>query len=150
MVKKSFFLLIFLFSCSVTEPVTNEISDPLSSEEVLNLIFEGYKNYSDNPEKTINTIWNFAHEENKSVTGPKERFGAMLTSDPYNSILDLRDYSYEVVFENEANIHYQVKVLAKDNNYFVITWVFQKSICDENPCWRTIGVSQPEYFESGI
>ena len=74
----------------------------------------------------------------------------MLTSDPYNSILDLRDYSYEVVFENGSNIHYQVKVLAKDNNYFVITWVFQKSICDKNPCWRTIGVSQPEYFESGI
>ena len=35
-------------------------------------------------------------------------------------------------------------------NYFVITWVFEKTICDEKPCWRTIGVSQPAYFDSGI
>ena len=50
----------------------------------------------------------------------------MLASEPYDSIIDLKDYSYETIFESEENIHYEIKVLAQNNNYFVITWVFQK------------------------
>ena len=122
----------------------------LSSEEILIRIFDEYKNFSKNPNKAVNIIWNFAHEDNQEVTGPKERFSMMLTSKPYDSIIDLKDYSYEVILESNENIQYEVKVLAQNNNYFVITWIFQKTICNEKPCWRTIGVSQPEYFDSGI
>ena len=146
---KTLILLIFLISCTSSEAVIEE-SKPLNSEEVLNVIFESYKNFSDNPEKAVDVIWSFAHEDNKEITGPKERFGQMLVSEPYDSIIDLKEYSYEVTYKNETNVHYEVKVLAKTNNYFVITWVFEKTICDEKPCWRTIGVSQPEFFDSGI
>ena len=149
MVKKTLILLIFLISCTGSETVVEEPKS-LNSEEVLNLIFENYKNFSDNPEKAIDVIWNFAHEDNQEMTGPKERFSTMLTSEPYDSIVDLKDYSYKVILESTENIQYEVKVLAQNNNYFVITWIFQKTICNEKPCWRTIGVSQPEYFDSGI
>ena len=76
----------------------------------------------------------------------------MLVSAPYDSIIDLKEYSYEVTYENETNIHYEVKVLAKTNNYFVITWVFEKTECpdSEEQCWLTIAVTAPAYFESGI
>ena len=119
---------------------------------MLNVIFESYKNFSDNPEKAVDVIWGFAHEDNKEITGPKERFGQMLVSEPYNSIIDLKEYSYEVTYENETNVHYEVKVLAKTNNYFVITWVFEKTDCPEleQQCWLTIAVTAPEYFQSGI
>ena len=132
--------------------VVNEVLETksLTSEEILTEIFDAYKNFSENPALTIDTIWNYAHEDNREVTGPKERFSMMLTSEPYDSIVDLKDYSYEVIFESEKNIHYEVKVLADSNNYFVITWVFEKTICEEKPCWRTIGVSHPAYFDSGI
>ena len=150
MVKKTLILLILLVSCSSSQALDDETSKSLNSEEVLNSIFDSYKNFSKNPEKAVDTIWGFAHEDNKEITGPKERFYQMLISEPYDSIIDLKEYSYEVTYENETNIHYEVKVLAKTNNYFVITWVFQKTLCDEMPCWRTIGVSQPEYFDSGI
>ena len=132
--------------------VLNEVKEPrsLTSEEILIEIFNAYKNFSENPTLAVDTIWNYAHQENRKVTGPKERFSMMLTSEPYNSIVDLKDYSYEIIFENEKNIHYEVKVLAKNNNYFVITWVFEKTLCEEKPCWRTIGVSQPKYFDTGI
>ena len=131
---------------------TNQNQDVLSlnSEEILIEIFDAYKTFSENPDVAIDIIWNFAHEDNQEVTGPKERFSMMLTSEPYDSIVDLKDYSYEVITESTENIQYEVKVLAKNNNYFVITWIFQKTICNEKPCWRTIGVSQPEYFDSGI
>ena len=151
MVKKTLILLILLISCTGSEAVVEEPKS-LNSEEVLNLIFENYKNFSDNPEKAIDVIWNFAHEDNKEITGPKERFAQMLVSEPYNSIVDLLEYSYEITYENDTNIHYEVKVLAKTNNYFVITWVFEKTDCPEleQQCWLTIAVTAPEYFQSGI
>ena len=147
------FLLII--SCTSTTDVLPEssqtiVKQTLSSEEILVEIFDAYKVFSENPTNAVDTIWNYAHEENKEITGPKERFSMMLTSKPYDSIIDLKDYSYEITFESEENIHYEVKVLAESNNYFIITWVFEKTICDEKPCWRTIGVSQPEFFDSGI
>ena len=161
---KKLFLFLLIISCTTTTDVlpieTESISDTtttqtivkqsLTSEEILIDIFNAYKTFSDDPIKAVDTIWDYAHEDNKEVTGPKERFAMMLASEPYDSIIDLKDYSYETIFESEENIHYEIKVLAQNNNYFVITWVFQKTLCNEKPCWRTIGVSQPEYFDSGI
>ena len=143
---------MLIVSCSGVQTVVDEPSKNFDSEEVLNLIFNSYKNFSSNPEKAVDVIWGFAHEDNKEITGPKERFSQMLVSEPYNSIIDLKEYSYEVTYENETNIHYEVKVLAKTNNYFVITWVFEKTECSdsEEECWLTIAVTAPSYFESGI
>ncbi len=163
MVKK-LFLFLLIISCSTTseviqietesnsETITTQtvVKQSLTSEEILIDIFNAYKTFSDDPVKAVDIIWDYAHEDNKEITGPKERFAMMLASEPYDSIIDLKDYSYETIFESEENIHYEIKVLAQNNNYFVITWVFQKTLCDEKPCWRTIGVSQPEYFDSGI
>ena len=161
---KKLLLFLFIISCtsssdvliqetqSNTETTTTQtiIKQSLTSEEILVDIFNTYKTFSDDPVKAVDIIWDYAHEDNKEITGPKERFAIMLASEPYDSIIDLKDYSYETIFESEENIHYEIKVLAQNNNYFVITWVFQKTLCDEKPCWRTIGVSQPEYFDSGI
>ena len=163
MVKK-LFLFLLIISCSTTSEVIQietesnsettttqtSVKQSLTSEEILIDIFNAYKTFSDDPVKAVDIIWDYAHEDNKEITGPKERFAMMLASEPYDSIIDLKDYSYETIFESEENIHYEIKVLAQNNNYFVITWVFQKTLCDEKPCWRTIGVSQPEYFDSGI
>jgi hypothetical protein len=151
-VKKTFILLVLLVCCSEVKTVVSESPKTLDSEEVLNLIFDSYKNFSSNPEKAVDTIWGFAHEDNKEITGPKERFSQMLVSDPYDSIIDLKEYSYEVTYENETNVHYEVKVLARTNNYFVITWVFEKTECPDlqSECWLTIAVTPPSYFKSGI
>ena len=163
MVKK-LFLFLLIISCSTTSEVIQietesnsettttqtSVKQSLTSEEILIDIFNAYKTFSDDPIKAVDIIWDYAHEDNKEITGPKERFAMMLASEPYDSIIDLKDYSYETIFESEENIHYEIKVLAQNNNYFVITWVFQKTLCDEKPCWRTIGVSQPKYFDSGI
>ena len=152
MVKKTLILLILLVSCSGSQTIVDEPPKSLNSEEVLNLIFDSYKNFSSDPEKAVDIIWGFAHEDNKEITGPKERFYQMLVSAPYDSIIDLKEYSYEITYENETNVHYEVKVLAKTNNYFVITWVFEKTECPDfgEPCCLTIAVTAPAYFDSGI
>ncbi len=92
MVKKALILLILLVSCSEGQITVDESPKIPDSEEVLNLIFDSYKNFSINPEKAVDTIWGFAHEDNKEITGPKERFSQMLLSEPYDSIIDLKEY----------------------------------------------------------
>ncbi|MDA2970170.1 MAG: hypothetical protein O3C71_04000 [Actinomycetota bacterium] len=161
MAKKLFFLF-FLISCSTSNAsvevngeisqttITEALTVSLDSEEILIQILEAYKSFSGNPDKSLDIIWNFAHPNNQAITGPKERFAMMLTSEPYDLIIDLKDYSYKVVYENDENIHYEVNFVNQNNSYLVLTWVFEKTLCFEKPCWRTIGVSEPQFLGSGI
>jgi len=153
-VKKSlkFLIICLLFiSCNQSEPEIQsvEIREP---EEILVEIMESYQNFSLDPDKSVEIIWNNAHKDNKEVTGPIERFKLMLTSDPYNSIIDLTDYSYETIQKDSETVHYEIKILNNKNEYFIVTWVFVLDECElsSGMCWQTIGVSPPMYFDSGI
>lgn len=55
-----------------------------------------------------------------------------------------------MVFESDENIHYEVNFINQNNSYLVLTWVFEKTLCYNKPCWRTIGVSEPQILGSGI
>ena len=154
MVRKSlkFFIISLLFiTCNQSEPATKsiEIREP---EEILVEIMESYQNFSKDPDKSVEIIWNNAHQDNKEVTGPIDRFKLMITSEPYNSIIDLTDYSYEIIQEDGETIHYEIKILNNKNEYFIVTWVFVFDECElsSGMCWQTIGVSPPMYFDSGI
>ena len=161
MAKKLFFLF-FLVSCTSSNAsveVNNEISQTtitealavaLDSEDILIQILDAYRSFSSSPDESLDIIWNFAHPNNQAVTGPKERFALMLTSEPYDLIIDLKDYSYKVVFESDENIHYEVNFINQNDSYLVLTWVFEKTLCYNKPCWRTIGVSEPQFLGSGI
>ena len=135
------------------EAVTDNILPIIiSSEEILVEIMESYQNFSKNPDKSVEIIWNNAHKDNKEVTGPIDRFKLMLTSEPYNSIIDLTDYSYETIQKDSETVHYEIKILNNKNEYFIVTWVFVFDECElsSGMCWQTIGVSPPMYFDSGI
>ena len=154
MVRRSlkFFIISLLFiTCNQSEPATKsiEIREP---EEILVEIMESYQNFSKDPDKSVEIIWNNAHQDNKEVTGPIDRFKLMITSEPYNSIIDLTDYSYEIIQEDGETIHYEIKILNNKNEYFIVTWVFVFDECELSGgmCWQTIGVSPPMYFDSGI
>ena len=154
MVRKSlkFFIISLLFiTCNQSEPATKsiEIREP---EEILVEIMESYQNFSKDPDKSVEIIWNNAHQDNKEVTGPIDRFKLMITPEPYNSIIDLTDYSYEIIQEDGETIHYEIKILNNKNEYFIVTWVFVFDECELSGgmCWQTIGVSAPMYFDSGI
>ena len=87
-------LFLFIISCTSSTDVLTETSQTvveksLSSEEILVDIFETYKVFSEDPDKAVNTIWSYAHEKNQEITGPKERFSMMLTSEPYLSLIHI-------------------------------------------------------------
>ncbi len=154
MVRKSlkFFIISLLFiTCNQSEPAAQSI-EIRKPEEILVEIMESYQNFSLDPDKSVEIIWNNAHQDNKEVTGPIDRFKLMLTSDPYNSIIDLTDYSYETIQKDSETVHYEIKILNNKNEYFIVTWVFVLDECElsSGMCWQTIGVSPPMYFDSGI
>jgi len=155
-VKKYLVLLIFL-SCTTSVPAENidttAQTSIVESNAILTEIIESYQNFSNSPRISLDTIWNYAHPDNKKITGPKENFRNMLLSEPYNSILDLKEYSFTKTVETKDTEHYEIKILANNNSYFEVTWVFQLDKCPENPtndCWLTIAVTAPSYYESGV
>ena len=150
--QKFFLIVLFLINCSSVDLNPDFIIEQKDSEDVLIELMESYRNFSSEPDKAVEIIWNNAHKDNKEVTGPIDRFKLMLTSEPYNSIIDLTDYSYEIIQEDGETIHYEIKILNNKNEYFIVTWVFVLDECEfsSGMCWQTIGVSPPMYFESGI
>ena len=155
-VKKYLILLIFL-SCttSVSEKNIDTVVETsiVESDIILTEILASYQNFSNSPQNSLDIIWNYAHPDNKKIIGPKENFRNMLLSEPYNSILDLKEYSFTKTVETDDSEHYEIKILAKNNSYFEVTWVFQLDVClddSENKCWLTVAVTAPSYFESGV
>jgi hypothetical protein len=151
-VKKYILFLVFI-CCSSVFSDENTQSSVIEPNVVLTEILESYKNFSESPQKAIDTIWDNAHPSNREITGPKDRFERMLLSEPYSSILDLKEYSFIKTIETEDSQHYEIKILAKNNSYFEVTWVFQLDLClsdSENKCWLTVAVTAPSYFESGV
>ena len=81
-----FFLIVSCSSISNESTLLQQSSDSpletnqtqevlsLSSEEILIRIFDAYKTFSENPNEAVNIIWNFAHEDNQELTGPKKGF----------------------------------------------------------------------------
>ncbi len=153
---KKYLVFLILFSCSssVSENIeTATEADFIESDIILTEILESYQNFSNSPENSLDTIWEYAHPDNKKITGPKENFRKMLLSEPYNSILNLKEYSFTKTVATETNEHYEIKILADNNSYFEVTWVFELDKCPDSPlndCWLTIAVTAPSYYESGV
>ena len=150
---KKYFVFLILLCCSSNFSNENTQISVIEADVVLTEILESYKNFSESPQNAVDTIWDNAHPSNREITGPKDRFERMLLSEPYNSILDLKEYSFTKTVETEDSEHYEIKILAKNNSYFEETWVFQLDVClddSENKCWLTVAVTAPSYFESGV
>ena len=89
--QKLFLIIFFLFSCSSTNADNDLVVEQKDSEDVLIEIMESYRNFSSDPDKAVEIIWNNAHKDNKEVTGPIERFESMLVSAPYLSLIHISE-----------------------------------------------------------
>ena len=63
---------------SNTQTTTTEVfvEQSLTSQDILIEIFNAYQAFSDDPIKAVDTIWNYAHEDNKDCllyTSPSPR-----------------------------------------------------------------------------
>ena len=139
-----FFLLTNFSNADLIKP--NIILKPL---DVLVIQLNSLQN-NDYPYKDagIEQTWEFAHPNNKIMTGPLKKFKQMIYSKSYEILI--RHEKSEITILNETNNKsvYKVYILSKEKKKYYYIWQIEKvrQEGDLKNCWMTTNVSTPEYL----
>ena len=139
-----FFLFTSISSAELIKPNSN-----LKPFDVLMIQLNSLKN-NDNPFKDagIEQTWEFAHPNNKALTGPLERFKQMIYSDSYKILISHQNNKTIILKKSANKFVYKVYVLSKDKKKYYYIWQIEKVEQEGNlkNCWMTTGVSDPIYL----
>jgi hypothetical protein len=148
----SFVLLIFaLSSLRYYDNYAPSLIKPNSSLkpiEVLNIQLNSLqRNNIPFNDAGIEQVWEFAHPNNKQITGPLEKFKKMIYSDNYKILIFHIKSEITIISESENKNVYKVSVLTKDKKKYYYIWQIEKVKEEGNliNCWMTTMVSNPEY-----
>ena len=95
----------------------------------------------------IEQVWEFAHPNNKKITGPLKKFKKMIYSENYKILLSHLKSEVIVLSESVNKNVYKVIILAKDKKKYFYIWQIDK-VLEEGDlinCWMTTMVSNPKY-----
>ena len=96
----------------------------------------------------IEQTWEFAHPNNKIMTGPLKKFKQMIYSKSYEILI--RHEKSEITILNETNNKsvYKVYILSNDKKKYYYIWQVGKVLKNGNleNCWMTTSVSSPVYI----
>ena len=146
LIKFIFFLFIFpsISNADLIKPNTN-----LEPFDVLMIQLNSLKN-NNFPYKDagIEQTWEFAHPNNKVMTGPLDKFKQMIYSENYKILISHQSTEITVLKETEDLSVYKVAVLTKDKKKYYYIWQVEKVLLEGNlkNCWMTTSVSNPKYI----
>ena len=135
---------------------TAEILKPSSNikpSEVVKIQLNGLqKNDLDFKDSGIEQTWNFAHPNNKKVTGPLPNFKRMIKGDSYQMMLDHLSHTITKLGSSDNWAQFEVIILDKDKIYHKFNWQVEKYLLDGSlkDCWLTTMVSNPIPLGSSI
>ena len=100
----------------------------------------------------IEQTWNFAHPNNKKVTGPLNNFKRMIKSDSYQMMIDHLSHTITEVGSSNKWAQFEVIILDKNKIYHKFNWQVEKYTIDGSlkDCWLTTMVSSPIPLGSSI
>ena len=106
-------------------------------------------NYQDSG---IEQTWNFAHPNNKKVTGPLNNFKRMLKGNSYQMMIDHLSHTITELSSNDKLAQFEVIILDKNKIYHKFNWQVEKYILEGElkDCWLTTMVSNPIPLGSSI
>ena len=145
-----FFLLVTL-SFSNAELLSP--NNTISPKEVVKIQLSGLQqndlNYKDSG---IEQTWQFAHPNNKRVTGPLSNFKMMIKSDSYGMMINHLSHTITEVGSSDKWAQFEVIILDKDKIYHKFNWQVEKYTLDGSlkDCWLTTMVSSPIPLGSSI
>ena len=149
------FKALVIFSIIVSSS-TAEILKPSSNikpSEVVKIQLNGLqKNDLDFKDSGIEQTWNFAHPNNKKVTGPLPNFKKMIKGDAYQMMLDHLSHTITELGSSDNWAQFEVIILDKDKIYHKFNWQVEKYTLDGllKDCWLTTMVSNPIPLGSSI
>ena len=144
------FLLIFIsFSnAELLNPNSN-----IKPKEVVKIQLSGLQqNDLEFKDSGIEQTWNFAHPNNKKVTGPLNNFKMMIKGASYQMMIDHLSHTITEVGSSNKWAQFEVIILDKNKIYHKFNWQVEKYTMDGNlkDCWLTTMVSSPIPLGSSI
>ena len=100
----------------------------------------------------IEQTWNFAHPNNKKVTGPLDNFKRMIKGDAYQMMINHLSHTITKLGSGEKWAQFEVVILDKNKIYHKFNWQVEKYLEDGDlkDCWLTTMVSNPISLGSSI
>ena len=128
-------------------------SNDIKPSEVVKIQLNGLqKNDLNFKDSGIEQTWNFAHPNNKKVTGPLPNFKRMIKGDSYQMMLDHLSHTITELGSSDKWAQFEVIILDKNKIYHKFNWQVEKYTEDGvlKDCWLTTMVSNPTPLGSSI
>ena len=96
----------------------------------------------------IEQTWEFAHPNNKAMTGPLNKFKQMIYSESYEILINHENSEIELLEKADNISIYKVYILSKYKKKYYYIWQIEKVVLDVDlkNCWMTTSVSSPVYI----
>ena len=145
-------LILLIFTSISKADLLKPNKDILPSEVVKIQLIGLQNNDSDFKDGGIEQTWNFAHPNNKRVTGPLSNFKMMIKSDSYGMMIDHLSHTITELGSSDKWAQFEVIILDKDKIYHKFNWQVEKYTLDGilKDCWLTTMVSSPIPLGSSI
>ena len=148
---KILFLLLVTLSFSNAELLSP--NNGISPKEVVKIQLSGLQqNDLKYKDSGIEQTWQFAHPNNKRVTGPLNNFKMMIKSDSYRMMINHLSHTITELGSSDKWAQFEVIILDKDKIYHKFNWQVEKYTLDGSlkDCWLTTMVSSPIPLGSSI
>ena len=142
-------ILIFFIYTNISSADLIKPKPSLKPIDVLLIQLNSLKN-NDIPYKDagIEQAWEFAHPNNKVITGPLNKFKKMIYSKSYEILISHENSEITILKESENISIYKVIILTKNKKKYYYIWNVEKVLSNNNfkNCWMTTSVSSPKYL----
>ena len=146
-------LFIFLISISISNAELLKPTSDIKPSEVVRIQLLGLqKNDLDYKDSGIEQTWNFAHPNNKKVTGPLDKFKKMIKGESYQMMINHLSHTITKLGSSDKWAQFEVIILDKEKIYHKFNWQVEKYLLDGplKDCWLTTMVSNPIPLGSSI
>jgi hypothetical protein len=146
-------LVLLLITISISKAEILKPSSDINPKEVVKIQLTGLqKNDLNFKDSGIEQTWNFAHPNNKKVTGPLGNFKRMLKGDSYQMMINHLSHTITQLGSSDKWAQFEVIILDKNKIYHKFNWQVEKYTEDGElkDCWLTSMVSNPIPLGSSI
>jgi len=146
-------LLILFLSISLSKAELINPNSSIKPAEVVKIQLTGLKNNDKKfQDSGIEQTWNFAHPNNKKVTGPLPKFKKMIKGDSYKMMINHLSHTITELGKGNNWAQFEVIILDNEKIYHKFNWQVEKYTMDGplKDCWLTTMVSSPIPLGSSI
>ena len=146
-------LVLLLITISISKAEILKPSSDINPKEVVKIQLTGLqKNDLNFKDSGIEQTWNFAHPNNKKVTGPLGNFKRMLKGNSYEMMINHLSHTITQLGSSDKWAQFEVVILDKNKIYHKFNWQVEKYTEEGElkECWLTSMVSNPIPLGSSI